>query len=75
MSTLSEPRLPHDEAWLTLGSVDADCFDGQHRVRVFTLRDAAGVVIPGTYLMGGEEAANGDYQDYVLVVTNVKPSP
>lgn len=76
-----EPKSAKFGLWMApagvglLGSIDADCFDGQHRVRTFTLRDAAGVVIPGTFLIGGEEAANGDYQDYVLVVTNVKPSP
>jgi hypothetical protein len=58
-----------------LTSADADGFDGQHRVRSFTLRDAGGAVIPGSFLVGGEEAANGDYQDYVFVLTNVKPAP
>jgi hypothetical protein len=32
-------------------------------------------VVPGSFLIGGEEAKNGDYQDYVFVLTNVKPSP
>ncbi len=58
-----------------LTSADADGFDGQHRVRSWTLRDAGGAVIPGSFLIGGEEAANGDYQDYVFVLTNVKPAP
>jgi hypothetical protein len=58
-----------------LASADADGFDGQHRVRSWTLRDAGGAVIPGAFLIGGEEAANGDYQDYVFVLTNVKPAP
>jgi hypothetical protein len=58
-----------------LTSNDADGFDTQHRVRVWTLRDAAGAVLPGSFLVGGEEASNGDYQDYVFVLTNVKPSP
>jgi hypothetical protein len=58
-----------------LASTDADGFDKQHRVRSWTLRDAAGTVIPGSFLVGGEEAANGDYQDYVFVLTNVKPAP
>lgn len=58
-----------------LTSADADGFDGQHRLRIWTLRDAGGAVIPGSFLVGGEEAANGDYQDYVFVLTNVKPAP
>jgi hypothetical protein len=58
-----------------LTSNDADGFDGQHRVRVWTLRDAGGTALPGSFLIGGEEANNGDYQDYVFVLTNVKPSP
>lgn len=57
-----------------LTSDDASSFDGQHRVRAWSLRDAQGVVIPGSFLIGGEEAANGDYQDYVFVLSNVKPS-
>lgn len=58
-----------------LASADADSFDKQHRLRSFTLRDAAGVAVPGSFLIGGEEAANGDYQDYVFVLSNVKPAP
>lgn len=58
-----------------LASNDADSFDAQHRVRSFALRDAEGTVIPGSFLVGGEEAANGDYQDYVFVLTNAKPAP
>jgi hypothetical protein len=58
-----------------LASDDADGFDGQHRLRTWTLRDAAGAVIPGCFLLGGEEAANGDYQDYVFLLTNVRPAP
>ena len=56
-----------------LASEDAEGFDGAHRVKVWTLRDASGAVRPNEYLVGGEEAANGDYQDYVFVVTNVVP--
>ena len=52
-----------------------DQVDGQHRVRAFSLRDAQGSVVPGSFLIGGEEAKNGDYQDYVFVLTNVEPSP
>jgi hypothetical protein len=56
-----------------LATEDVQGFDGAHRVKVWTLRDASGTVRPHEYLLGGEEAANGDYQDYVFVVTNVEP--
>ena len=57
----------------TLSSDDAEGFDGAHRVKVWKLRDTNDMVIPNAYLVGGEEAANGDYQDYVFVLTNVTP--
>lgn len=80
-STSFEPSVTRFGIWMApagvglLTSNDADGFDGQHRVRAFTLHDAQGAVVPGGYLIGGEEAKNGDYQDYVFVLTNVKPSP
>jgi hypothetical protein len=80
-STSFEPATAKFGIWMAptgvglLTSNDADGFDGQHRVRSWTLRDSAGAVLPGTFLIGGEEANNGDYQDYVFVLTNVKPSP
>ncbi len=58
-----------------LTTEDAEGFDGAHRVKVWTLRDGNGAVLPNQFLIGGEEAANGDYQDYVFVVTNVEPVP
>jgi hypothetical protein len=75
-----EPSAARFGVWMMpagvglLTSEDASCFDGQHRVRAWSLRDAQGVLIPGSFLIGGEEAANGDYQDYVFVLGNVKPS-
>jgi hypothetical protein len=45
-----------------------------HRVKAFTLKDANGPV-PNSYMLGFEEAGNGDYQDYVFILSNVKPSP
>ncbi len=74
-----EPSVAKFGIWMApagvglLTSNDADGFDGQHRVRAFTLHDAQGAVVPGSFLIGGEEAKNGDYQDYVFVLTNVKP--
>ncbi|HYO97864.1 MAG TPA: hypothetical protein VER33_25335 [Polyangiaceae bacterium] len=45
-----------------------------HRVKVFTLKAASGPVA-NSYLPGFEEATNGDYQDYVFLLTNVRPAP
>ncbi len=42
-----------------------------HRVKVFPLADATGTAIPQSYLIAVEEASNGDYQDYVFVLSNV----
>jgi hypothetical protein len=54
-------------------SEDDENSDGQHRIKVFQLRELDGTPIANTYLLGGEEASNGDYQDYVFVLGNVKP--
>jgi hypothetical protein len=45
----------------------------QHAVRTYPLRDRAGAPIADAYLVCFEEAANGDYQDYVFVLKNVVP--
>jgi hypothetical protein len=42
-----------------------------HGTRVYPLRNRAGDLIANAYLVGFEDAANGDYQDYVFVITNV----
>jgi hypothetical protein len=46
-----------------------------HRFRSYPLKDAAGTAIADSYLIGIEEAGNGDYQDYVFVLGNVKAAP
>ncbi|RYZ08041.1 MAG: hypothetical protein EOO73_10130 [Myxococcales bacterium] len=80
-STTFTPSADRFGIWMTpagvglLASEDASCFDGKHRVRTWSVRDAQGVVRPGTFLIGGEEAANGDYQDYVFLLENVRPAP
>jgi hypothetical protein len=80
-STSFEPSVAKFGIWMApagvglLTSNDTDGFDGAHRVRAFTLHDPQGAVVPGSFLIGGEEAKNGDYQDYVFVLTNVKPAP
>jgi hypothetical protein len=45
----------------------------KHAVRTYPLKDRAGVAIPSSYLVCFEEAANGDYQDYVFTLSNVVP--
>jgi hypothetical protein len=46
-----------------------------HRMKTYPLKDATGAVIADSYMVAVEEAGNGDYQDYVFVLGNVKPSP
>lgn len=43
-----------------------------HPARVFPLKDRQGVLVPNTYLIVFEDAANGDYQDYGFVLTNAQ---
>ncbi len=45
-----------------------------HRMKVYPLKNAAGVVVAGSYLVAVEEAGNGDYQDYVFILSNVAPA-
>jgi uncharacterized repeat protein (TIGR01451 family) len=46
-----------------------------HKVRVYPLRDASGVV-PNAYIIGFEEFTSGnDYNDVVMIVRNVEPAP
>lgn len=55
----------------TIYSEDVQNSDKQHRLKVFVVHDQNGVPIENTYLLGGEEASNGDYQDYVFLLSNV----
>ncbi|GHF32247.1 hypothetical protein HNQ07_000435 [Deinococcus metalli] len=43
-----------------------------HAVRVYPLKDQAGAVVPNAYLLAFEPSVNGDYQDAVFVIRNVK---
>ncbi|NND31033.1 MAG: hypothetical protein HKN76_00490 [Saprospiraceae bacterium] len=43
----------------------------EHACRIYEARDDQGIIIPGQYLVCFEEAANGDYQDYVFLLKNV----
>ena len=47
--------------------------DVPHRVRVYPVRDRASRPVANSYLVCFEDATNGDYQDYVFLVSNVKP--
>ncbi len=44
-----------------------------HGVRTYPVKNRAGVLVPNTYLVTFEDAQNGDYQDYVFLVTGVAP--
>ena len=46
-----------------------------HAVRSYPLKARDGSAIANAYLVCFEEAANGDYQDYVFTLSNVKPAP
>ncbi len=46
----------------------------QHRVRTYPLKDRQGNPVPNQYLICFEDANNGDYQDYVYVLSGVEPS-
>ncbi len=44
-----------------------------HATRIYPAKDASGKPLANTYIVCYEEAQNGDYQDYVFVIRNVKP--
>lgn len=44
-----------------------------HATRIYPARDRQGNIIENTYLICFEEATNGDYQDYVFLLSNVIP--
>ncbi len=43
------------------------------RVRTYVLKDRDGNTVANSFLICMEEATNGDYQDYVFILSNVKP--
>lgn len=45
-----------------------------HAVRTYPARDRDGNPIAHAYVVGFEEATNGDYQDYLYLLTNVRPT-
>ncbi|GBF06815.1 glycosyl hydrolase family protein [Deinococcus aerius] len=46
----------------------------EHAARIYPLNNRAGQPLENSYLVAFEPAVNGDYQDYVFVVSNVKPA-
>lgn len=44
-----------------------------HALRVYPVANRAGILQKNTYLLCFEEAKNGDYQDYVFLLSNVIP--
>jgi len=44
-----------------------------HAMRIYPVHDKQNTILENTYLVTMEEAANGDYNDYVFIVRNVKP--
>ena len=42
-------------------------------MRVYPVRNKVGGVVENAYLVCMEEAANGDYNDYVFLVENIQP--
>ena len=44
----------------------------RHAVRAYPLRDRAGQTVANSYLLGFEPSENGDYQDVVFVLENVR---
>jgi len=45
----------------------------KHAVRTYPLKNRQGMAVANAYLICMEEAANGDYQDYVFELANVVP--
>ncbi|WP_162564279.1 MULTISPECIES: PA14 domain-containing protein [Microbacterium] len=44
-----------------------------HRARIYPAKNRSGVLIPNSYIVAFEDASNGDYQDYVFLVSGIKP--
>ncbi|WP_411699585.1 malectin domain-containing carbohydrate-binding protein [Conyzicola sp.] len=45
-----------------------------HRARIYPAKNRAGTIMTNSYIVAFEDASNGDYQDYVFLVTGVKPA-
>jgi hypothetical protein len=61
-TSFTDPELP------TEAKID-------HTARVYPVTNFQGRAMKDAWLLGFEEAANGDYQDAVFLIENVKPAP
>ena len=46
----------------------------KHSVRFYKYRDASGNIVPNSYVAAFEESLNDDFNDTVLLISNVKPN-
>jgi fibronectin type 3 domain-containing protein len=44
-----------------------------HRARIYPAANRNGVAIPNSYIVAFEDASNGDYQDYMFLVSGIRP--
>ena len=47
---------------------------GQHAVRFYPYKTITGQIVPNSYIVAMEQGTNSDFQDTVLLITNVKPA-
>jgi hypothetical protein len=75
--TTFDPGKEPFALWLARGEAyyySADLLNGGvHAARIYPVKDAAGVQAPDRWLVTLEEGDDGDYQDLVLLVSNVRP--
>ena len=45
----------------------------EHRARIYPAKNRSGATLSNTYIVAFEDASNGDYQDYVFLVSGIKP--
>jgi hypothetical protein len=67
-STSYSPYMGYTENSLNKGPL-------AHVARIYPLKNRLGQAIPNSYLVAFEPAVNGDYQDYVFVISNVTAPP
>ncbi|WP_211489793.1 malectin domain-containing carbohydrate-binding protein [Georgenia thermotolerans] len=61
-------RIGYTEDRLNTPASDA------HRARIYPAKDRTGAPLRNSYVVAFEDASNGDYQDYVFLVTGVRPA-
>lgn len=47
---------------------------GSHRARVYPAKDRSSAAMANSYIVAFEDASNGDYQDYVFLVSGIRPA-